>query len=195
MAVDDGSTGTTLALDIYDLHSRHHIGKGATDSYVEAALVCLDRHHVAAEMTWSVQKDGEPPAQYVVERRPPTAAHYRSGRNRDEATELGACAMVLAASDRHLGLVALSRAEGLTGSDFYLIPASANVAPDPDLDLFRDDRIRLEVSGISDDDARGLEARVRQKVLQARAGHSPLPAIAGVVGFRTARIVFRTAKD
>jgi hypothetical protein len=193
--VEDDPPGTMHVLDISDLHLRHHVGKGSTDAYMEAALVCTARYHEAGWVTWSVQHNEEAGIEYAVAHRRPTAAQLRSGRNRDDATELGACAMALAASDRHLGLVALSRAEGLTGSDFYLVPSTSDVSSDPELDLFREDRVRLEVSGISDDDVRVMEARVRQKVLQARAGHSPLPAIVGVVGFRTARIVFRTAKD
>jgi hypothetical protein len=112
----------------------------------------------------------------------------------DEATRDGAYGIALAAVDLYLGFVALRRAEGKTGSDFYLVPAGSDVRSDPHLDLEREDLIRLEVSGINEDDEKNMRERVRRKVQQALTGHSPIPAMAGVVGFLSARVVFRDAK-
>ena len=182
-------------LDISTLHVRHMgMAQEITDGYAVTAAVCMSRHHKSPK-TWTVQTDSQPPVPYEVDWLPPTPAHVRSCANKDEATRDGAYGLALAAADAHLGLVALRRSEGKSGSDFYLISAGTHVSPDPHLDLERDDLVRLEVSGIDRDDDASMRARVHQKVRQAVAGRSPFPAIAGVAGFLSARVVFRRAKD
>jgi hypothetical protein len=164
-----------------------------TDGYAITAAVCLSRHHRSPTVV-TVESDSGLVLQYQVAWPPPTAEHIRSSANVEQATRDGAYALALAAVDAQLGLVALRRAEGRSGSDFYLIPKGSDVPSDPHLDLERDDLIRLEVSGINEDDDAAMRGRVRQKIRQALDGHSPVPAIVGVVGFLSARVVFREAR-
>jgi hypothetical protein len=70
------------------------------------------------------------------------------------------------------------RAETLTGADYYV----AAPGSDPtDLET----SYRLEVSGTNSGDVR---QRLLQKQAQTRAGQSNLPAIAAVVGFKSATV-------
>ena len=153
--------------------------KAIADSYAEAASVCLHRHH-------------EPPADVEIETRgprttavvdwdPPSARTRRAWANETDTTEAGAYACVLAAVELAHGLVAVHRAETLTGADYYLAPPG-----DTPADL--EDCQRLEVSGVDHGPRRAVNARLRAKLDQAAAGRSNLPALAGVVGFR-ARLV------
>ena len=61
-------------------------------------------------------------------------------------------------------------------------------------DIDHTELIGLEVSGIDRDNPATMNQRLRDKLEQVRQGNSPDRAIAGVVGFRTARVVLRTAK-
>lgn len=80
------------------------------------------------------------------------------------------------------GLVAVHRAETLTGADYY-------VARPGDSSDDLEDCQRLEVSGV-DRGFRGvLERRLRAKLDQAAAGRSNPPALAGVVGFRASLVM------
>lgn len=90
--------------------------------------------------------------------------------------------MALAAVEVSDGLVAYARAETRTGADYYLGEAGA------DLDDLENSH-RLEVSGISLADEAKIQARLRRKVAQAKAGSSNLPAIAAVVGFSTKTVL------
>lgn len=190
----DGSLARIGRLDISTLHVRHPgMAREITDGYAVTAAVCMSRHHEPPK-AWTVQRDSEPPTAYEVEWLPPTPAHVRSCANEEEATRDGAYCLALAAADAHLGLVALRRSEGKSGSDFYLIPVGTQGSSEPHIDLERDDLVRLEVSGIDRDDETKMRARVRQKVRQAVAGRSLFPAIVGVAGFLSARVVFRRAE-
>jgi hypothetical protein len=80
------------------------------------------------------------------------------------------------------GLVAVIRAETLTGADYYL-GRPGDQADDLEATL------RLEVSGTDAGSEILIKARLRQKVEQARRGNSNLPAVASVVGFDALRIV------
>jgi hypothetical protein len=188
---DEGADSIPV-LAIYDLHLRNHLAREFTDSYAVSAAVCMSRHHVPP-MVWSVRLDARDSVDHLVEWEPPTPEHIRSCGNHDEATRDGAYGLALAASDVHLDLVALGRAEGRTGADFYLVPADAVDEGSLHFNLQPENRIRLEVSGIDRDDEAIMNARLNQKVRQAREGRSDLPALAVVVGFTTARVIFRTA--
>jgi hypothetical protein len=74
-------------------------------------------------------------------------------------------------------LVAVKRAETLTGADWYL----SHVGSSPD-DL--EDCLRLEVSVLDAGTRSDINARLRQKIEQTKKGISNLPAIASVVGFK-----------
>jgi hypothetical protein len=181
-------------LDIYDLQVRHSgLAKEVTDNYAVNAAVCMERHSISPRV-WSVHRDQSAATEYLVTWEAPTAAQIRSCANQDDATRDGAYGLALAAADVHLGLVALRRAEGRSGVDFYLVPDGTEIPDSPEYDIDRDDLIGLEVSGINDDNDRVIRARVRQKVEQVQAGRPPFPSVVGIVGFRTARITFWTVE-
>jgi hypothetical protein len=180
-------------LDIYNLHQTHGLKRELTDVFAASAAICMERHRTSPTI-WSVQFDGNASAEYEVAWQTPTDEDRRSYNNDEEATELGACGIALAAVEAHLGLVALSRAEPRSGVDFYLL------APHPDrfvglaYDFDYPGLVGLEVSGINRDTDATMGSRLRAKIQQVRRGSSPYRAIAGVVGFLRARVMFRTAK-
>ena len=102
--------------------------------------------------------------------------------NEIEATEAGACACVLATIELVKGLVAVRRAETGSGADYYIANPGT---PANDLE----DCIRLEVSGIDRGNSAAVNRRLKEKLDQAAAGMSNLPAMVGVVGFRARRIL------
>ena len=167
-------------LPIHDMEQRHAgLTKAVADSYTEAAEVCLDRHH------W-------PPASFGLEKgdcrltatlkwQSPDDRTRSAWANDIDATEAGAYACVLAAIELLDGLVAVRRAETLTGADYYV--ASRDDVPE---DL--ENCLRLEVSGVDHGPVSRLTERLRAKLNQAAAGKSNLPALAGVVGFK-ARLI------
>ena len=147
------------------------------DSYTEAAGVCLDRHH-EPPTDFEIETDGSGTT-VAVEWRPSDARTRRAWANETDATEAGACA--LAAVELVNGLVAVHRAETLTGADYY-------VARPGDSPADLEDCQRLEVSGVDRGLRGAVEERLRAKLDQVAAGRSNLPDLAGVVGFR-ARLV------
>jgi hypothetical protein len=101
--------------------------------------------------------------------------------NRDDATEAGAYCLALANAELTRGLVAVSRAQGRTGVDYYLGPANGRLE---DLEA----SVRLEVSGTDEGNLPTIKSRLRQKLEQAGRVDSNLPALATVVGFALLRI-------
>lgn len=191
--VDDDSSQEMPYLDIYGLHRAHALNEELTDVFAAAATVALDQHHTSPQ-AWSVQLDEQDARLYAVAWRAPTDGDRRTYGNDDETTELGACAIALAAAEAHLGLVAYARARPRTGIDFYLLATRADLLDIVSYDFDHRAAVGLEVSGINRDDSATMNNRLRAKVEQVRKGDSPDRAIAGVVGFQTARVVFRTAK-
>jgi hypothetical protein len=169
----------TIELQLHDLAERHPgVSPGISASYSEAATVCLHRHH-------------SPPVDLRLERTTPIAAAAtwsepddllrRAWANEVDATEAGAYCVALAALEVTDGLVAVARAETRTGADYYLGPAGQDAS---DLESTR----RLEVSGIDVGGDSSVKTRLRQKMEQAAAGRSSLPAIATVVGFAARQV-------
>jgi hypothetical protein len=101
----------------------------------------------------------------------------RAYSNELEATEQGAYAVSFAAVEALAGLVAVRRAETLTGADYYVAP----IGTDPE-DM--ESCLRMEVSGVGAGNETIIHARLRQKLRQTEKGRSNLPALAAVVGFR-----------
>jgi hypothetical protein len=104
--------------------------------------------------------------------------------NEIDATEAGAYAIALAAVELADGFVAVRRAETGTGADYYIAPSD-----DPGEDL--ECCIRFEVSGTDRGAASEVAQRLRDKLSQAAAGASNLPAMAGVVGFRAQLVMLQ----
>jgi hypothetical protein len=111
----------------------------------------------------------------------PDARVRNAHANEIDATETGAYGVSLAAVEEVAGLVAIGRAETLTGADWYVAPNGAEIE-----DL--ENCIRLEVSGISAGASADIKRRLREKIAQAARGESNLPAIAAVVGFRALEV-------
>jgi hypothetical protein len=101
--------------------------------------------------------------------------------NETDATEIGAYGVSLAAVETVVGLVAVRRAETLTGADWYVAPEGAD---SEDLERY----FRLEVSGINAGTSTDVQRRLHEKVAQAARGQSNLPAIASVVGFKVLEV-------
>lgn len=159
------------SLKLHDLHQRHPgVSRGVSAGYSEAVSVCFDRHHV-------------PPVELSIERpaalrasadwAPPDAAVKRAWANETDTTEAGAYCVALAAVEATDGLVAIARAETRTGADYYL---GLQGHPPDDLEKSH----RLEVSGLDEGGPSLVRSRLRQKIDQAAAGRSNLPAIAAV---------------
>src|ERR1051326_1501978 len=109
--------GDPLVLE--GLSDRHHgITKAIGDGYLEAACVCLSRHYDRA-VVFVVEVDGEA-SENPVHWRIPDERTKGAWANETDAAEAGAYAMSLAAVETREKLVAIRRAETLTGSDYYI---------------------------------------------------------------------------
>ena len=168
------------SLKLRDLDQRHPgVSLGVSASYSEAASVCFDRHH-APPVNLSIERPA--PLQVSADWTPPDDGIKRAWANETDTTEAGAYCVALAAVETTDGLVAIARAETRTGADYYLGPPG--VTPD-DLEMSH----RLEVSGVDGGGSSLVKTRLRQKIDQAAAGRSSLPAIAAVVGFAARQVV------
>lgn len=154
-------------------------------NYLEAASVCFDRHH-PSPAKFSIRK-GDESTDALAHWNAITERTRNAWRNESDATRDGAYACALAAVELTQNLVAVRRAETLTGADYYV--------GDPNqsrLDL--EDCFRLEVSGIDEGNEAAITRRLRSKIEQVAAGNGNLPAMACVVGFRLGRIVLETVE-
>jgi hypothetical protein len=162
-------------LSIDGLHERH-VGLTAAISgtYSEAAKVCLSRHH---ESPVELAIANPISVTHTVEFINPDTRTLNAWANDIDTTEAGAYGVCLAAVEAVENLVAVRRAETLTGADWYVAPIGTDP---PDLEAC----FRLEVSGVDAGGKSVIDARLRQKVEQTRKGNSNVPAIASVVGFK-----------
>jgi hypothetical protein len=170
------SDETNAKLQIQSLHERH---SGLTPSLsgclFEAVSVCLSRHHdspVEIEILYSGGTTSR-----VADFQKPDSRMLSAWANDIDTTEAGAYGVCLATVEVEEQLVAVRRAETLTGADWYIAPIGT-VAND------LESCYRLEVSGVDTGSRAVIEARLRQKIAQTLRGASNLPAIASVVGFR-----------
>lgn len=182
----DSITMTLPDLPLDDMAARH---SGLTDSvasaYYEAASVCLDKHHDPPQEF--VLDDGSSQTQALVTCEPPEERCKNAWANDTDATECGAYACALAAAELSHGLVAVRRAETLTGADYYLA-AGDSLAEDLEASY------RLEVSGTNLGQTE-VNSRLRRKIQQTREGTSNLPAVAAVVGFKVRCIRMRFVEE
>ncbi len=171
----------TTKLPLIALADRHPgVTKAIGDGYCEAAAVCFSRHHQPpADLMLDCEGDSSKcSAEWVA----PDQRTKSAWANEIDATEAGAYGVSLAAIELAKGLVAIGRAETLTGADYYVAPLGASA---DDLE----DCVRLEVSGTDKGSPSVIQQRLKAKIGQAAAGVSNLPAIALVVGFRERVIV------
>lgn len=174
-------------LPLEQLAERHPgLTEAVAGAYVEAAAVCLQRHHHSPADV-SVELDSETTV-CVAQWEQPTERTRGAWANEIDATEGAAYGVSLAAIELVRGMVAIRRAETRTGADYYIAP----IGSQPD-DL--EDSLRLEVSGTDHGNAAAIRARVLQKKSQLRAASGNLPAIASVVGFKELAVVIASVEE
>jgi hypothetical protein len=175
------------SLRLEGLHE-HHPGltQALGQSYAEAAFVCLSRHH-QPPVTVSLKYTGNDQLR-VVNFAVPDERMLNAHANEIDATETGAYGVSLAAVEAVAGLVAVRRAETLTGADWYIAHDGTEIE---DLESC----IRLEVSGINAGASSDIRRRLREKVAQAARGKSNLPAMAAVVGFKVLEVAISPLGD
>jgi hypothetical protein len=170
-------------LIIESLYERHTgLTPSLSGSLFEAASVCLSRHHTSPVEIYIACNGGT--TTRVVDFQGPDSRMLNAWANDIDTTEMGAYGVCLAAVEVEEQLVAVRRAETLTGADWYIAPLGT--ASD---DL--ENSFRLEVSGVDAGDQAAIEGRLRKKVAQARRGASNLPAIASVVGFKARAVAMQ----
>ncbi len=181
---DDGAISQ---LPIEQMHKRHiGLTHEVAACYLQAATVCLDRHH-NPPIVFDLSDNGTQ-RQARVQWTPSTAQARAAWANSTDTTEAGAYACALAGTEMLRGFVAVRRAETGTGSDYYVGPPGAGAE-----DL--ENCWRLEVSGVDAGNRAALSGRLRSKVRQAQEGASNLPALAGVVGFEARQMLFATVPE
>jgi hypothetical protein len=174
-------------LQLDSLHERHPgLTSALSGTYFEAASVCLSRHHTSPTEL-QVGRNGSETLR-LVEFQVPDARTLNAWANDIDATESGAYGVCLAAVEVEESLVAVRRAETLTGADWYVAPIGTQA---DDLEGC----FRLEVSGVDSGGRAVVDARLRQKVEQTRRGASNRPAIASVVGFKLQAVVIQIVGD
>lgn len=162
------------------LHERHPgLTAALGESYTEAACVCFSRHHLSP-VDLSVQRGNDVEVRSVAFANPDSRI-CNAYANEIDATEAGAYCVSLAALEEVVGIVAVRRAETLTGADWYMAPIGTEAE-----DL--ENCIRLEVSGVNAGPSGDIKRRLFEKVDQAARGKSNLPAIAAVVGFKALEV-------
>lgn len=174
-------------LPLHSLSDRHPgLTPSVADTLCEAAGVCLSRHaSPPSEIT--LLNNGDPKL-CSLEWTEPDTRTKRAWANEIDTTELGACGVSLAAVELERGLVTVGRAETQTGADYYVaLPGHSG----EDLE----DCIRLEVSGVDKGNQSIIRSRLSQKIKQARAGDSNLPAIAAVVGFSVRSVAIADVEE
>ena len=164
------------SLALQNLSERHPgLTPEVASFYCQAAAVCLSRHHSPPSEVAISWEDSE--SVRTVEWEVPDPRTIRAWANDTDTTEMGAYGISLAVVEAEKGLVAIARAETLTGADYYVGPAGWD---HDDLE----GSFRLEISGTDLGSITAVTQRLKEKVDQAARGHSDLPAIAVVVGFR-----------
>lgn len=173
-------------LPLENMHERHvGLTKAIADNYLEAARVCLDRN-LSPPQEFDLRNE-DSKSKVIVDWEPTNDRCKNAWANKSDATRDGAYACALAASELCLGMFAVRRAENLTGADYYIAP---NEWKGDDLE----DCFRLEVSGTDLGDY-FVNRRLMEKINQAKAGKSNLPAIAAVVGFKVKLISMHKVEE
>jgi hypothetical protein len=172
-----------ITLKLSDMSSRHPgLSPTIALNFLEAARVCLDRHY-SSPAQFSLNGDKETVDALLTWIQ--TDARIRNAwGNNDDATRDGAYLCALAAVELLENLVAIRRAETLTGADYYV---GLRHQGTDDLESCW----RLEISGTDRGNTAVLAHRLRQKLAQTARGRSNLPAMVCVVGFRIGKIFLR----
>jgi hypothetical protein len=184
--MEPGSETGIPKLPLENMADRHiGLTPSLAGSFLEAARVCLDRHH-RSPTDFDYQNDQEEGITTV--RWEVTDKRTRDAYNNEsEATRDGAYIFALAALEMMSGLVAVRRAENQTGADYYVAPIGET---SEDLEGCW----RLEVKGTDQSKVR-MRSKLKEAVTQLLAGDSNLPAIAAVIGFRERLIILMTVEE
>lgn len=168
--------------------SESHVGvtPALGAAYIEAASVCLSRRHKppVSLTVFSVEAETQHSANWKL----PDERVLNAWANETDATRDGAYAVSFAVLEVSARLVAVRRAETLTGADYYV---AAPGTPPQNLESC----LRLEVSGMQAGDLTAIRRRLAQKQEQARRGKSNLPALAAVVGFAQGTVAYAPVND
>ena len=152
-------------LPLDNMADRHQaLTNSLAGSYLEAARVCLDRHHISPK-EFAVEND-RVESIAIVEWDVTDKRTQAAWANTDDATRDGAYAFAIAAIELLRGMVAVRRAETRTGADYYIALSGQNFE---DLESC----FRLEVSGTHSDKSE-VKRRLRMKLEQAKQGNSNL---------------------
>ena len=174
-------------LPIDNMDSRHWGLVLEVAAYLrQGAVVALDRNH-GPPAVFDVKDLGSLVLRTLVHWAP-VDQRIRDSWNQSNSTEQGACACAIAALELVDGYLVVRRAERPSGADYYVAPPSA-LADD------LESQLRLEVSGCDHERAAAVYGRLREKVEQLQRGHSPLPGVAVVVGFRERLILFEYVEE
>ena len=169
------------------LHERHvGLTPSLAGAYSEAAAVCLNRHHESPVNLEIIQ--GNDTCTLSTEFLKPDVRTLNAWANEIDTTEFGAYGISLAAIEAKENLVAIKRAETLTGADWYVAPIGASLE---DLEAC----FRLEVSGLDSGNRTAIETRLHKKIEQTKRGNSNLPAIATVVGFKEKVVAIKKVSE
>jgi hypothetical protein len=164
--------------DLYSLHQRHFgFYEPVCEMAADAASISLSQHHRGMSCVADVTTAGRDELRRTLRWRRPSRRAKASLANRDDATELGACAVAIATVELELGLFVLQRMDVRTGADYYV------GSPGQDLE----EAHRLEVSGTHAGDSE-VKSRLARKTQQLLKGTSDLPAYACIVSFKTKQI-------
>jgi hypothetical protein len=162
------------------LNERHPgLTPGLALTFFETACVCLARHH-QPPVIFAINHAGDMHSR-TIDFLMPDVRTRNAHANEIDATEYGAYGISLATVESVAGMVAVGRAEKLTGADWY-------IAPDGVLLEDLESCVRLEVSGINAGSSGDVKRRLQEKIVQAAKGQSNLPAIAAVVGFKVLEV-------
>jgi len=174
-------------LELKALHQRHTgLTPALSGALYEAASVCLDRHH-ESPIEFEVHRNEDSTKRAAVFEKP-NATTLNAWANEIDTTEAGAYCVCLAAVEVEEQLIAVKRAETLTGADWYVAPVGATL---DDLE----ECFRLEVSGLDAGNRSAIKSRLLQKITQTRKGDSNLPAIASVVGFKEKHVAIQRVQE
>lgn len=176
-----------MPITLSGLENRHPgLTKEIAACYVQAASVCLDRHHQSPlrfAVDGGTKKDVFEVAWTVT-----SAADRVAWANTDDATRDGAYAVALAVIEQQERLVAVGRAWGRTGADYFVAPAGTPVGE-------FEHSTRLEISGVDSGDQKIVMARLSQKIEQTKRGDSDTPAITAVIGFKFACAMYSVVES
>jgi hypothetical protein len=166
---------TVPNLPLADMHLRHPgLTQAMARMFYEAASVCLSRHHSRPTKIKIDRGGAENEAE--VDWLPNSGSLQAAYANTIDTTENGAYGVALAAIEFTAELVAIQRAETLSGADYYVAPKGASY------DDF-EEALRFEVSGTDLGGRSQCDNRLATKIEQTKAANHSMPAIAGVVGF------------